>query len=193
MGFLAIDLAKALNLPLFDPNDKNARVADNAHPKAGNGVLGKDPAKPDVVVATNGGSDLIYIPGKERKLADRTIKALLEQDYVSGIFVDDEFGNFPGTLPMSQLGLKGKAVDAASVDRGQFPLMVVGMRGADQLLGADCRHRAAPGPGHAWQLQPRRHLELHGGDRTGLQIGLCRSPSPSATPTSAPPRRSSWG
>ena len=43
MGFLAIDLAKALNLPLHDPNDKNARVADNAHPKAGNGVLGKDP------------------------------------------------------------------------------------------------------------------------------------------------------
>ena len=46
MGFLAIDLAKALNLPLHDPNDKNAPVADNAHPKAGNGVLGKDPASP---------------------------------------------------------------------------------------------------------------------------------------------------
>ena len=110
LGFVAIDLAKALNLPLHDPNDKNARVADNAHPRFGNGVLGRDPAKPDIIVATNGGSDLIYIPGKERKLADRTIKALLEQDYVSGIFVDDEFGNFPGTLPMSQLGLKGKAV-----------------------------------------------------------------------------------
>ena len=109
MGFLAIDLAKALDLPLFDPNDKNARVADNARPKAGNGVLGKDPAKPDLVVATNGGSDLIYMPGKERKLAQRTIKALLEQDYVSGLFVDDELGRFPGTLPMSQLGLKGKA------------------------------------------------------------------------------------
>ena len=110
MGFVAIDLAKALNLPLFDPNDKNARVADNAHPKAGNGVLGQDPAKPDLIVATNGGSDLIYIPGKDRKLVDRTIKALLEQDYVSGLFVDDELGRFPGTLPMSQLGLKGKAV-----------------------------------------------------------------------------------
>src|SRR4051812_22427942 len=110
MGFLAIDLAKALDLPLFDPNDKNARVADKAHPKAGNGVLGKDPTKPDLVIATNGGSDLIYIPGKDRKLADRTIKALLEQDYVSGLFVDDELGRFPGTLPMSQLGLKGKAV-----------------------------------------------------------------------------------
>jgi len=109
MGFLAIDLAKALNLPLYDPNDKNAKVADNAHPKAGNGVLGKDPAKPDVVVATNGGSDLVYLPSNDRKLADRVIKALLEQDYVSGLFVDDKLGSFPGTLPMSQLSLKGKA------------------------------------------------------------------------------------
>ena len=110
MGFLAIDLAKALNLPLFDPNDKNARIADNAHPKAGNGVLGQDPAKPDLVVATNGGSDLIYLPNKDRRLAERTVKALLEQDYVSGLFVDDNLGRIPGTLPMSQLGLKGKAV-----------------------------------------------------------------------------------
>jgi len=110
MGFLAIDLAKALDLPLFDPNDKNARVAENTRPKAGNGLLGKDPAKPDLVVATNGGSDLIYLPNKDRKLAGRTIKALLEQDYVSGLFVDDYLGRFPGTLPMSQLGLKGKSV-----------------------------------------------------------------------------------
>ena len=110
MGFLAIDLAKALNLPLFDPNNKNARIADNAHPRAGNGVLGQDPAKPDLVVATNGGSDLIYLPNRDRRLARRTIKALLEQDYVSGLFVDDNLGRFPGTLPMSQLGLKGKAV-----------------------------------------------------------------------------------
>ena len=110
MGFLAIDLAKALNLPLFDPNDKNARIAENTHPKAGNGVLGQDPAKPDLVVATNGGSDLIYLPNKDKKLAERTVKALLEQDYVSGLFVDDKLGRFPGTLPLSQLNLKGKAV-----------------------------------------------------------------------------------
>ncbi|WP_407175167.1 alkaline phosphatase family protein [Bradyrhizobium sp. STM 3562] len=109
MGFVALDLAKALDLPLFDPNDKNAPVGANAHPKAGNGVLGKDPAKPDLVVATNGGSDLIYLPNKDKKLADRTIKALLEQDYVSGLFVDDALGRFPGTLPMSQINMKGKA------------------------------------------------------------------------------------
>jgi hypothetical protein len=109
MGFLAIDLAKALDLPLFDPNDKNAALGANAHPKAGNGVLGKVPTKPDLVVAANGGSDLIYLPNKDKKLADRTVKALLEQDYVSGLFVDDALGKFPGTLPMSQINLKGKA------------------------------------------------------------------------------------
>src|ERR1700683_141434 len=32
LGFVAPDLAKALDLPLFDPNKKNARLADNAHP-----------------------------------------------------------------------------------------------------------------------------------------------------------------
>jgi Type I phosphodiesterase / nucleotide pyrophosphatase len=110
MGFLAIDLAKALNLPLFDPNDKNAAIADGAHPKAGNGVLGQDAAKPDVVVASNGGSDLIYLPNKDRKLAARVVKALLEQDYVSGLFVDDALGRYPGALPMSAINLKGKAV-----------------------------------------------------------------------------------
>jgi len=110
MGFLAIDLAKALDLPLFDPNDKNAAVPEGKHPKAGNGVLGKDPAKPDLVVATNGGSDLIYLPNGDKKLARRTVKALLAQDYVSGIFVDDKLGEIPGTLPLSQINLQGKAV-----------------------------------------------------------------------------------
>jgi arylsulfatase A-like enzyme len=110
MGFLAIDLAKALKLPLFDPNDKNAPVADNAHPKAGNGLLGRDPTKPDVVVATNGGSDLIYLPNNDRKLTGRIVKVLLEQDYVSGLFVEDDLGRFPGTLPLSLLSLRGKAV-----------------------------------------------------------------------------------
>jgi hypothetical protein len=110
MGFLALDLAKALDLPLFDPNDKNAAIGEGKHPKAGNGALGKDPAKPDIVIATNGGSDLIYLPNKDKKLAERTIKALLEQDYVSGLFVDDTLGKFAGTLPMSAINMKGTAV-----------------------------------------------------------------------------------
>src|SRR5262249_38874592 len=60
-GFLAVDLAKGLGLPLFDPDAKNAPVADNAYPKTrGNGVIGQDPTHPVVVVAANGGSDLVY-------------------------------------------------------------------------------------------------------------------------------------
>ena len=110
MGFVSIDLAKALDLPLFDPNDKKAAVAQGAHPKAGNGLLGQDPSNPDLVVATNGGSDLIYLPKRDRRLAARTVRALLEQDYVSGIFVEDDFGRLPGTLPLSLLSLRGKAV-----------------------------------------------------------------------------------
>jgi arylsulfatase A-like enzyme len=110
MGFVALDLAKALDLPLFDPNNKNARLSENMRPKAGNGVLGNDPSKPDVVVATNGGSDLIYLPNNDRELAGRIVKALLEQDYVSGLFVHDDLGRFPGTLPLSAINLRGKAV-----------------------------------------------------------------------------------
>lgn len=110
MGFLAIDLAKALNLPLFDPNNKNAPVADNTHPRAGNGVLGADPEKPDLVVATNGSSNLIYFPNNDRELAKRTVAELMKQDYISGIFVRDDLGPVLGTLPMSALNMVGKAV-----------------------------------------------------------------------------------
>ena len=110
LGFFAIDLSKALDLPLFDPNNKNARVADNAYPVAGNAVLGSDPTKPELIVATNGGSNLIYLPTKDTTLAARTVTALLAQDYVSGIFVDEALGKFPGALPLSALNLQGKAV-----------------------------------------------------------------------------------
>jgi len=110
MGFVAIDLAKALNLPLFDPNDKNNKIADNTYPKFGNGLIGDDPTKPDVVVAANGGSDLIYLPNNDKKLAVQIVKAMLEQDYVSGLFVRDDLGRFPGALPLSSLNMDGKAV-----------------------------------------------------------------------------------
>ena len=109
-GFVAIDLAKALSLPLFDPDAKNAPVAENTHSSRGDGVIGTDPAKPEVVIAANGGSDLVYLPTGDRALAARVVDALLAQDYVSGLFVDDSLGTFPGTLPLSAIGLKGSAV-----------------------------------------------------------------------------------
>ena len=109
-GFLAIDLASALQLPLFDPEASNAPVAPGTHPSRGNGLIGADPSHPQVVVAANGGSDLIYLPGRDRQLARRVVNALVAQDYVSGIFVDDALGQIAGTLPLSAIDLKGKAV-----------------------------------------------------------------------------------
>ena len=109
-GFLALDLARSLGLPLFNPNDSNARVADDAYPKSGNGVIGNDPDKPDIVVAANGGSDLVYLPNHDRELAARVVGALLEQDYVSGLFVDERLGHIAGTLPLGAINLAGSAV-----------------------------------------------------------------------------------
>jgi hypothetical protein len=109
-GFLALDLAHALGMKLFDPDAKNAEVAANAYPLRGNGLIGADPAKPEVVVAANGGSDLVYLPTADKALALKVVDALSRQDYVSGLFVDDAFGMIPGTLPLSLISLKGTAV-----------------------------------------------------------------------------------
>ena len=121
VGFLAIDLASALKLRLFDPDDENKEVVWNsgAHPKRGNGVIGVAVDKPRVVIAANGGSDLLYIPGDlpkadARKLASSVVGALLGHDYVSGVFVDTRrFGEIAGALSMSDIGLVGGAVTPA--------------------------------------------------------------------------------
>jgi hypothetical protein len=106
-GFVAIDLAKALAMPLHDPDNKNGAVEAGTYPKRGNGLIGADSAKPEVVVAANGGSDLVYIPGKDRTLTTKVVEALLAQDYVSGLFVDSEIGAIPGTLPLSAINMQG--------------------------------------------------------------------------------------
>jgi arylsulfatase A-like enzyme len=108
-GFLAIDIASGLGLPLFDPDNKNVRRSEERATPRGNGLIGQDPEKPEVVVAANGGSDLIYVPSKDRALAQRIIDLLLAQDYVSGLFVDDDLGEFAGALPLSAINLKGTA------------------------------------------------------------------------------------
>jgi arylsulfatase A-like enzyme len=111
-GFVAIDIAKALAMPLSDP-DKDDLTVDlslGQHPARGNGLIGYNVSAPDVAVAANGGSDLIYLPqSNARELAPRVINTLLAQDYVSGIFVDDRLGRFPGALPLSAIGLFGSA------------------------------------------------------------------------------------
>jgi Type I phosphodiesterase / nucleotide pyrophosphatase len=109
-GFVAIDLAHALGLPLYDPDAKAALVPAGAVPVRSNGLIGSDPAHPVIVVAANGGSDLVYLPTGDKALVAKVVAALSEQDYVSGLFVDDSLGPFPGTLPLSAIALRGSAV-----------------------------------------------------------------------------------
>jgi hypothetical protein len=109
-GFVAIDIAHALNMLLYDPDAKAAPVPVGARPARGNGLIGDDPAHPQVVVASNGGSDLVYLPTGNKALAAKIVAALSRQDYVSGLFVDDALGKIPGTLPLSAIALKGTAV-----------------------------------------------------------------------------------
>ncbi len=105
-GFVAIDLAHALGLKLYEANSKEA--APGSAPS--HALIGDDPAHPAVVVAGNGGSDLLYLPTGDKQLAAKIVTLLSEQDYTSGLFVDDALGKIAGTLPLSAIALKGAAV-----------------------------------------------------------------------------------
>ncbi|HVW69779.1 MAG TPA: alkaline phosphatase family protein [Steroidobacteraceae bacterium] len=127
-GFLAIDLAHALKLPLFDPNTQDPGVThylpvdptrpssatSRQHPASGNGLLGgtgavQDVTDAQVIVTVSGGTDLIFLTRRDRKLAGRILAFLAQQDYVGCLFVDPSFGSFPGALPLTAVSLDGSA------------------------------------------------------------------------------------
>lgn len=130
-GFVSIDLAQALGLPLYDPDsfDRPVDYRKGEFARRGNGVLGADPKKPDIIVASNGGSDLIYLPtANGRALAPKIVQMLAAQDYTGGIFIDDTLGPMPGTLPLSAINLQGSA-------RTPRPALVVNFRSFDTGCG----------------------------------------------------------
>jgi hypothetical protein len=128
LGFVALDLARALNMPLIDPDDDYKTIGEGQHTKFGNGLIGGDRNKPKVVVATNGGSDLIYIPDGDKSVAKQVIDALLTQDYVSGLFVDSKLGRFPGTLSLDDIALEGTAITP-------HPAIALNFRSFDTVCG----------------------------------------------------------
>lgn len=108
-GFLDIDMSLGLKLKLHDATGEAVRPDRGFYPKHGS-LLGRDPRHPDVVIAPNGGSDLLYLPGADAKvLAPRVVEFLTRQDYVGAIFVNDALGPIAGALPMSKIGLVGAA------------------------------------------------------------------------------------
>jgi Type I phosphodiesterase / nucleotide pyrophosphatase len=132
LGFVALDLAQALNLPLIDPDDDYKTIGPGQHSKNGNGLIGGDRSTPKVVVAANGGSDLIYLPDSDKIVAKRIVDFLLTQDYVSGIFVDAKLGKFPGTLTLGDIALAGSAVTPV-------PAIAISFRSFDTVCGEPVR------------------------------------------------------
>ena len=122
-GFLAIDLAAALNLPLSDGAGLPVDLSGGFHPKGDGALLGKDPKHPEVIIAAQGGTNLIWLPeGKGKKvLAAKIVGILTGEDYTSALFVDDALGPIPGTLPLSDIGLVGSALV-------KYPTIVVGFK-----------------------------------------------------------------
>jgi arylsulfatase A-like enzyme len=129
-GFLAIDLAHALGLPLFDPDSQVEAAGDaryqpvdpskqhapdtRQHPVLGDGLLGgsglvQDHIDAKVIVTAGSGTDLIYIAPGDRDLARQAVDFLTHQDYVGGLFVDPAFGKIAGALPLDSVGLDGTA------------------------------------------------------------------------------------
>ncbi len=78
-------------MTLFDPDAGDAPLESQEYPSRGNGIIGSDPSSPSAVVAANGGSDLIWFLGPAvRTHAKAVFDQLMKQDYVSGVFVDDD-------------------------------------------------------------------------------------------------------
>lgn len=133
VGFLAIDLAHELGLPLFDPDSQidgpdgkkmfepvDPTIAQQMpnvrqHAASGNGLIGgtgqiTKTTDAKLVVAANGGSDLIYLPVHDADLVKKIVAFLAQQDYVGGLFVNDEYKNVPGALPTSSIRLIGSSL-----------------------------------------------------------------------------------
>ena len=132
LGFVALDLAEALKEPLIDPNDNYRTIAPGQHTRFGNGLIGGDRNNPKVVVAANGGSDLIYLRDGDKDLAKRVIDVLLAEDYVSGVFVDSKLGKFAGTLTLDDIALEGSAVTP-------HPAIAISFRSFDTGCGEPVR------------------------------------------------------
>ena len=147
-GFLAVDLAIRAHMRIFDADVRAANGPSafaeltlsgekSQHPLKGDALLG-DPIKAvdgsdaKVIVAANGGSDLLYVPSGNPDIVHAMLDVLTHLDYVGGVFVDDRFcahpADCPGALPLSSVGLVG----SSHVPR---PAIVVAYKGFNKVPG----------------------------------------------------------
>jgi arylsulfatase A-like enzyme len=68
----------------------------------------------EVIVASNGGSMLYYVGGRDARTADRLATWLMEQPWSGAMVASDALGQIDGTLPASVVGVEGpRAPDIA--------------------------------------------------------------------------------
>jgi hypothetical protein len=145
-GFLAVDLAIRGHLRLYDPAIRASGGPSvfaeltlggekSHHPSTGSALLGDtvkamDGSDAKVIVASNGGSDLLYVPSGSAEVVRSLLDILTGLDYVGGIFVDDRFcaTSCAGALPLSAIGLVGDS----QVPR---PAIVVAFKTFNQVPG----------------------------------------------------------
>jgi hypothetical protein len=142
-GFLAIDIAHHLNLPIFDadstvtisgteqykpidPTIGQPTPEKSVRPLLGNCLIGgtgtlSTPTDATIVVAANGGSDLIYVNRPSPAFISGLVDFISSRDYVSGILTDPKFGPVNGALNLADVNLKGST-------RLPVPAIVVNFR-----------------------------------------------------------------
>jgi arylsulfatase A-like enzyme len=130
-GFLAIDLAHLLQLNLYNTNGTEVALADqHLSPRTASALLGGSSDAPQVIIAANGGSDLVYLLGDDKAAQARKIVAYLTtQDYTGAIFTADSLGPIAGALPLSAINLTGSA-------QTPQPSIVVSFHTSDTGCGA---------------------------------------------------------
>lgn len=127
-GFLAVDLAVRGGMRLYDAQVRSTSGTPSVyqeillggersqHPSGGSALLATtvqriDGSDAKLIIASNGGSDLLYVPSGDPKLVQSTLNTLSQLDYVGGLFVDDKYCASPtscaGALPLSTIGMVG--------------------------------------------------------------------------------------
>lgn len=71
-----------------------------------------------VIVAANGGSDYFYVPSHDLRLVTRLVQYFQAHEQFGAIFVDNQYGQLPGTLPLATVHLENK--------QGRSPDIIVG-------------------------------------------------------------------
>ena len=189
-GFLAIDLAFAMRTDLYDPDQRveggrsfrklrvDAMASAWEHPRNGNGLISVTPPKLDasdarVIVAANGGSDLLYVPDGSTEVVQRLVELLTTFDYVGGLFVDDKYGRLPG-YPAAERHQSGRRVENAQASHRSDLQSLLSERGEPSDGRPVVRYDTAGGAGNARRLRARTNVQQHGGVRAGLQDALQR-------------------